>query len=394
MNEKQEILKRLSNIRCELVRAFPFYSRMLLRLPFGLGEVGTAGTDGKMIVFDQRFLSRITDREVRFLLLHELYHVLLKHVSRGEKYAEHRLVHNVACDIVINSLIIDQLGLEADFEIDGETVMHTTPCGNEGYLFTSDEVFEILMRYAGQRGRNPYVESFHFVDSHDGWDAANIIEPELQHDINDMLKRMKACGNTNHHLIRQLHVAGRNKDLDWKKALRIFASGVKRADEDFSYMKPNRRFLDCDFIVPGWAPEEFRRAEEYDGIEFFVDVSGSITDRELTQFMDEVSDCLKQVCLQGELCFFDTEVIQNFPITSGEELSVSETLGSGGTSFHCVFEYVEKLKQKPRGIVVLTDGYASFPAWEDVRHLPPVLWVITSSVLPPWGKYVEYHGEE
>ena len=392
MTERQNTLKRLSHVRSSLIKSFPFFSRLLLRLSFGLGEIGTAGTDGKVIVFDSEFLHRLSDPELEFVILHEIYHVILRHVSRGKKHSENRIMYNVACDIVVNSLILEQLHLGSGFEVAGETVMHTTPCGEEGYLYTADEVYAMLADLRGSRGRDPCIGSFHLVDSHEGWDTSKIQEAVLQHDITDILQRMKGCGYTNNRLIRHLEHTRTDGNLDWRKALRIFASSVKQSDEDFSYRRPDRRFLQCDFIVPGWTDEDVKRSS-YNLLEFFVDVSGSILDEELTLYMDEIRRCLKQVQIQGELCFFDTAIIQKIPVSSETDIDISEVFGSGGTSFQCIFDYVKQMRKRPRGIVILTDGYASFPKWEEVMSLPPVLWIITSSdINPPWGHYVALNG--
>ena len=60
-------------------------------------------------------------------------------------------------------------------------------------------------------------------------------------------------------------------------------------------------------------------------------------------------------------------------------------LGRGGTSFHACIEHM--IENKDAGVVniILTDGYAPFPAE------PPffVMWaIVNKDVKPPWGKTV------
>ena len=43
------------------------------------------------------------------------------------------------------------------------------------------------------------------------------------------------------------------------------------------------------------------------------------------------------------------------------------------------------MENRPALIIILTDGHASFPS-EDITDGIPVLWLITSNVIPPFGK--------
>ena len=44
------------------------------------------------------------------------------------------------------------------------------------------------------------------------------------------------------------------------------------------------------------------------------------------------------------------------------------------------------MEVKPKAIIILTDGYATFPP-EKARQGIPVIWVVNNdSVTPPWGE--------
>ena len=60
--------------------------------------------------------------------------------------------------------------------------------------------------------------------------------------------------------------------------------------------------------------------------------------------------------------------------------------GGGGTDFRPPFEYVEREGITPACLIYLTDGYGPFP-----QNPPPypVLWAMTTDVVPPWGEYVK-----
>ena len=135
--------RRLTDLRAGLLWERPFYGRLLLHLTFGFTHCGTAYTDMRHIVFDPAFAQSLGNEELRFVMLHELMHCVLRHCTRGRNL-RHRL-YNIACDIVVNSLILETLGLP-ELLIDGEPVMHLTPVQTEGREHTAEEVYEMLLQ--------------------------------------------------------------------------------------------------------------------------------------------------------------------------------------------------------------------------------------------------------
>ncbi len=76
--------------------------------------------------------------------MHEILHVVLQHCLRGEYKDNER--YNIAADIVINSTIMhenDDKASSITLSTYGES-MHIAPDGKEGYLYTAEEVYEML----------------------------------------------------------------------------------------------------------------------------------------------------------------------------------------------------------------------------------------------------------
>ncbi|MCR4838420.1 MAG: VWA-like domain-containing protein [Eubacterium sp.] len=145
MDKAQQIktLKRLSGIRADLLNKFPFFGQLVMKLDLGLASCGTAFTDMERLRFDPEFVGRLDDQGLFFLMMHEVMHCVLQHPVRG--IGKHHFIYNVACDIVVNSNILDYMGLE-DILIDGEYAMHLSPSHREGKLMTAEEVYEELMK--------------------------------------------------------------------------------------------------------------------------------------------------------------------------------------------------------------------------------------------------------
>ena len=92
--------KRMIDARCVLIRDNPFFGRLAMELQLTCAPCGTACTNGKWLVVDPDFAEKLqTDREMEFVLLHEILHCVLDHCTRrGSRDAE---LYNIACDIVV-----------------------------------------------------------------------------------------------------------------------------------------------------------------------------------------------------------------------------------------------------------------------------------------------------
>ena len=118
----------MSAVRAELLNECPFFGRLLLHLILAATDCGTACTDMVYFAMDPDFAASLPDEEIKFVTLHEVMHCVLKHCVRGKTLDN--FMYNVACDIVVNSLILESMGVET-FTLDGEEPMHTAPNGQE-----------------------------------------------------------------------------------------------------------------------------------------------------------------------------------------------------------------------------------------------------------------------
>lgn len=153
--KKRGYVKRLLLARMRLLTKQGFFGVLMMHMKFALDEnCGTAATDGVRMYFCPEFLDELDDRELDFVMTHEVMHCVLRHCLRKED-RDHG-VFNVACDIVVNSNIM----LEHGMDIKSITLkkygpsMHVAPNGEEGYKFTAEQVYDMLTKRGdGGRGR-------------------------------------------------------------------------------------------------------------------------------------------------------------------------------------------------------------------------------------------------
>ena len=62
-----------------------FYGLLLMHMKYSVDEkLETAATDGTRIIFGADFLDSLTDRELGFVMMHEVLHVVLQHCFRAQ----------------------------------------------------------------------------------------------------------------------------------------------------------------------------------------------------------------------------------------------------------------------------------------------------------------------
>ena len=437
--QQYKTLRRLADIRAELLRKFPFFGQLVMKLDLGVASCGTAYTDMEKLRFDPEFVGRLDDQGLFFLMMHEVMHCVLQHPVRG--IGKHHYIYNVACDIVVNSNILDYMGLE-DILIDGEYAMHLSPSNREGKEMTAEEVYEELMKkkQVSVKRKSGVVEVIQlgaddgFGDDEDdgdgdesgdgegngragkggqagddsgekkrhGIDALPVID---EHDWEDIENPGEKADRWKEIVIKVIRdgfggTAGLppairkiKEEMDWEAKMKWRDLLWEFLDmnlslTDYSFAPPDRRFNDGPYLLPG---ENVFPEEEIQNIWFCIDTSGSITDDLLGMFMSEVRGMLDQIkhC-SASISFFDTTVTDPVPFTNPEELAAIIPWGGGGTRFDIIFNYMEvKMHDNlPKAIVILTDGIAA-DVPESMAMGVPVMWVLTERTMEKsWGQNI------
>lgn len=146
--ELREIVERFQRVRMDAMKKYPFYALLLMKIKLSIDEnCETAYTDGHRIAFSPKFLGEIDDKELLFVLMHEILHVALLHCSKSRiSKMPNQENANIACDIVVNSNILYSSGMDLKAITLKEygVSMHLAPDGKEGYLYTAEEVYKML----------------------------------------------------------------------------------------------------------------------------------------------------------------------------------------------------------------------------------------------------------
>ena len=146
--------------------------------------------------------------------------------------------------------------------------------------------------------------------------------------------------------------------------------------DDYSFRRPNRRYHDSSFILPSL------RSEDPGICGFFIDTSGSMSERELNEAASELQGILRRDNLKVQIIYCDSEVARTKEITPEDMPLKLKMYGGGGTDFCPPFDWVKEKDIELCGAVYFTDGCCdSFP---DPAPDYPVLWILSSSA-GSWG---------
>lgn len=424
-NEKiRQYINRLLVARMRILCNHGFYGLLLMHMIYSIDEgCETAYTDGERIAFSPTFLEELSDKELDFVMMHEILHVVLQHCLRGEDKDNER--YNIAADIVINSTIMhenDDKASSITLSKYGES-MHIAPDGKEGYLYTAEEVYEMLQskqknfdsgnkksKKAGnvgsKKGRAEKVQQSRKDmnkpvakrwDDHSQWgkfEEDSKLRDVWVKNFAECCEAIKVRDASNNRgtlpmFAQRMLEKLKKPQTDWRTILNDF---IQEEICDYSFSPPDRRFQDSPFFLPDF--NEMGKNDNVSDILFFIDTSGSISDNDMTTAFSEIKGAIDQYDgkLKGWLGFFDAAIIEPKPFSSFEEFIVIKPAGGGGTDFQIIFEYVDQhMKDKaPNCIIILTDGYAPFPK-EELANDIPVLWLINNQdITPPWGKVARF----
>jgi len=165
--------------------------------------------------------------------------------------------------------------------------------------------------------------------------------------------------------------------IDWRTILYKYITETRNDFDGY-----DRRFAYRNLYIDDFSGSKVN-------VLLYIDVSGSISEEILTEFMSEINGAINSINeVTGEVYCFDTKVHHVCSIDEIE--SEFKLIGGGGTCFKCIFESIEAYEPGAESVtlpIILTDGYADL---EGLPRISPLLWCITpsgidSSMLPDYS---------
>jgi len=356
-------------------------------------DVPTACTDGRNTYYGRDFMAKLASNKRKGVILHENLHKAFRHTTVWKHlYKENATLANMACDFVINLMIMDGVN-ESFVSLPESALLDPKYKGMDAgtvYRMLKEEAKggTIHVKTVGdQEGQDvPVISVGNGLDEHD-WEGAEGMSNEeketLAKDIDQALRQGAIlAGKMSANVPREISDVLQAK-VDWRDALREFVTSFCMDKDESTWRRPSRRWIGQDVYMPSMIGESVGR------IVIGIDMSGSIGQEEVGQFLGEVQNICERVKPEGiDLLYWDTRVCQHEKYEQDQLdnlLSSTKPRGGGGTNPQCIVDYMNDKKIKAECAVILTDGYVG--SWGEGWSCP-TLWGITTNVVSDIGKTV------
>lgn len=413
---------KLAAARTKLILDKPFLGALVLRLPLKPANwCRTTATDARTLYYNPQWINDLSSAQVQFALAHEALHCALGHFARRGHRVQRKW--DMACDFAINPLLVDE-GLKPPAEaivLDvyrGMAAEEIYPClddSNDDSEMMDDHLWdgEEGASEPGGGGQGEQDESqgkggskSEDIDPDAGGsnkqkvgaggtegDDANGPPPPLtakekeqlqqqwQRHLAAAAQRAREAGKLSGQLAR-LTESALAVQVSWRALLAQYLTQAAR--DDFTWQRPSRRTegKSGDVIWPSL------RSHSGD-IHVALDVSGSVTEGDLAEFLGELNALKGAVPVRITLFACDSDLAEGAPwiFEPWDELRLPRQFaGGGGTDFTPVFEWIARADRQPDSLVFFTDAEGEFPA--QPPHYP-VLWLVKGKAPVPWGRRIQ-----
>lgn len=319
-------------------------------------DVPTAATNGEIIWWNPDWFIKIPEDTRVSVLLHEIWHVGKLHMIRGKD--KNKKVWNFACDYRINNDGVNEKPKPWSF-------VGTEPLINHDFdrhgRMAEEDIYKLLMQNPDQ-----------VPDDADLGD-------DMKEADNEPGDPNKIIGN----VVRAIHqseMAGQAGKLPgdiksqikgfldpvvpWEQTLRKFFEDL--IQEDYSWRRPNRRHSEI------YLPTRFTDDGRLQHLAYYLDISGSISDKDIERFNSEVRyiwNNLKPEKLT--VVTFDTNIQNEYVFNDGDVFDELEITGRGGTCLVCVHDHIER--HQPTAAIIFSDLHV-WPM-EPLSTDLPVIWI-------------------
>jgi len=403
-----EVLDRIIVARVGLLLRHPFFGNMATRLRILAADdwLGTAAVDGRNLYFNTQFFNAMDNKEIEFVVAHEILHMVFDHLGRREE--RNPMLYNIAADYIVNNTLMDErIGAKPkivdcyqDFKYRG---------------WTSEEVYDELFEEAKKNGEEAIKQLGEMLDEHldaegdsdsenggeetkdSNGNSVSKSQPKYSKEelerIKDEIKegmlsaaQAAGAGNVPAGVARMIKELTEPK-MNWRELLRQQIQSTIR--NDYTFARPSRKGWHTGAILPGM------NFDETIDICIALDMSGSIGNAQAQDFLGEVKGIMDEYKdYKIKIWCFDTAVYNedDFSADDGRELTDYEIHGGGGTDFMANWTYMKENDIQPKKFLMFTDGYA-WDSWGEEDYCDTV-FVIHShhdkNLQAPFGQTAHY----
>ena len=304
-------------------------------------------------------------KEMQALIKHEIYHIISRHYARARilksKYSQ--LAINLAMDVSINqylmylpvwSVRLENVKLAYNVDLDEEQTM-------EQY---ADKIQKALDKKI--KKDNAFQEDFSKV--HEIWNDMN--EDVYIEQMDEIIKKTAANsyrGKVPESADILMKALNKVPEISWKDYLRRMIGTIPEGHKKVVTRRDRRQPERLDL--------KGRLSDRIVQILIAIDISGSITDKEIENSMTEIFSIVKNYPFDISIIECDSEIRRIYKVKNVRD--IKEKINTkGGTRFSPVFQYIYEKRLKNHVLIFFTDGLGE----KELKIQPynyKTIWVLT-----------------
>lgn len=381
----------IERLKVRLMKDYPFFGALLHTVTFEVTEaIPTAGINGdNHLMINPKFWETKTDDEKMFVGGHEILHGCLLHYDRMQRYPadEDKALYNIAADYLVNFMLEEmKCGTrpkDALYDVNYTPDKYTVEELMEHLRKTGKVKFQkiIVNSGAGEPGscKGGPGNGDDIIQQSSGKNTPTEQrkrELEAQQALAAAVIIAKKRGNLPGSLERLISELIK-PEVNWKDQLRDWFN--VKVKTDTTWNRPNRKFINSGIYLP----TKYSLGCGHIGVA--IDVSGSISERELVVFESELRSIFDETHPKKvTIIYFDTQTHGPFVFEDGEEISLKR-IGGGGTNFAVAFDWFTKNASDITGLVFMTDMMCD---WPSEPLYPTCILSTTKGITAPFGRTI------
>lgn len=342
--------QRIKQVKANLILEQPYFGSIAtLQKAKQNDDIQTFLSTPTSFEYNDEYVECLDDDELSFLLTNSAMHQAFGYDNRKEGRLEWLWI--MAQDYTINCLLVNN-GLKLPDALLYDERFDT---------LSTEAIYKILEDEIDEDKHTPKeVENIRYEKMAD----TNEYDENPIDDIHEqLLNNAKLQGDLPlgiEILVPKIHT----DLLSWEDELyTVIENSIKF---DYKLTPPNKRYLSQGIALPSLSGEKIK-------IVIAVDSSGSIDQKLLTRFLNEVESIMNSFpSFEIDLLIADAKVHEHHILYPGDELEYT-IKGGGGTNFENTFLYVDENIDNITLLLYFTDGLGKFPLDEPNYD---VAWVI------------------
>jgi len=378
----------------------------------------------KTIYINPNDFNTLDKNEKLFVIAHEVMHFLLIHDVDLLKDKRLLLIFNLIRDAQINHILNDQF----DFMPKGVITLYTLQEMNtkvkeyfndnikqfleedeyfiaklmlDDVEFTEmiDEMIDVLEKYDDNNLDETIQKIKDILNKHgikDEYDkiSKTIVKeykeslelknmnPREIEELIDKAMNMLEKGRTISKMTKQnidIPIKLKRKRNTWKEILRETIGEIGTLSADYDLMKLDRKAWILETYIPS-----YKKENDKINVVIGIDVSGSISDDEYHNFVNEIYNLMSDINVKGKILLWDTEIEKIIDIENGWNNKVFKELkerwGYGGTKIKVFFDKANELVKNKRNayLIILTDGEHEKVEKDWIKDYKKVIFVVSN----------------